>query len=298
MIDVQIVAGKHPEVVTTCLERLLDQRELVSRVLVANQTGASLPRYDPIVTVTDVPQPRTFEANHNALASQGDSEFILFLDDDAFIFPGALSSVVAKAKADPTILCASGTNNQTFRPPGPNLPMFTSLDAFLRDEENYRAYAKRRLTEFRDDWYTRVFCPGCFMLTRREHWQGSYGGWDESYVNWQEEVDYVLWGYERGLRTLISPGVFYVHLGSSSRSLSRVADSIAVSSRHFLTKFPADRLTAIQKRMRKIDLSLLDQLKVIIADASERSDPARVVDGELFRALSAVFESREADSPT
>lgn len=261
MIDVQIVAGKYPELFMESLTRVLMSDSIIKHVYVANNTGQQLNVDHDKVTVLENKRSYTFEENHNRLAELGSSEYILFLDDDAFVFPGSVDMMIEVIKADPGILLVGGVNNQTWQYTGKeDVPKVGSLRYFLENENDLMEIAHTQREKFGSQTDIRLFCPGNLMLTRRDVWQKQYGGWDETYRNWNEEIDYIFWGYERGLQTVVLPGVWFFHCMSSSRLRSQLLDNIVESSCHLLKKFTDKRITAINKNLETRNKQLIAQL--------------------------------------
>ena len=266
LIDVQIVAGKRIDVLNECLTRVLDQKEFVRHIFIANNTGLSLNINNPLITVLDNEHPLSFECNHNRLALLGDSEYLLFLDDDAFIFPGCVNTLFCRIKDDPSILLVSGVNNQIYRPVNPDIevPKVARIEDFLLSEIVFAELSQKLLAEKRHIWQERIFSPGSLIMTRRETWLYRYGGWDEGYQNWNEEIDYVLWGYENGLKTLQTNSVWYFHCMSTSRSSERLLGDIFNSSVHFLEKFTEERLDVIRESLHRFNPDLVGQLEGLV----------------------------------
>lgn len=265
-IDVQIVAGRCPELLQESLGRVLQAGEIVHHVFIANNTGQTVTLHHPKVTVVDNESPLSFEENHNRLARLGESDYILFLDDDAFIFPGAVQMLLDKLKGDQSILLAGGTNNQTWQSNGQhNIPKVASRDYFLENSDLLAEISASQFRTYGTRADARLFCPGNLMLTRRDAWQNQYGGWDERYHNWNEEVDYILWGYERNMKTVVMPGLWFFHGMSSSRRKSQLLENIVVSSLHLLRRFPQNRLTTIIENITLINEQLPQQLEGLLA---------------------------------
>lgn len=263
MIDVQIVAGRLPELLQESLKRILAVPRLIAHVYIANNTGMQLElqRSDKI-TVIDNCAPKTFEQNHNMLAEIGSSDYILFLDDDAFIFPGNVEMLFDAVHSDKSILLAGGVNNQTWSRSNQGIiPKVANLEYFRANAVELETVSKEAAVNFNNQKELRLFCPGNFMVTRREYWQVEYGGWDELYKNWNEEIDYILWGYERGLKTVVMPGAWFFHCMSSSRKRKQLLANVIDSSLNLLNKFPSDRKGRISKELEIIDVRLVQQME-------------------------------------
>jgi hypothetical protein len=243
MIDVQIVAGKDPRYAREATRRVLDQDAAVDQIFILNQTGHPLTFPDERVTVVDQSEKASFEVNHNRLAKFGTNPFILFLDDDAFLFPQAISKLMQAISERKSVTVVGALNNQSNprTPSGKSLPTATDLQEFQRREEEFALVAG----SYPDALVPRIFLPGNCLLVRRRVWQKEYGGWDEGYQNWDEEVDFILWCRERGYESLLHAGVWFFHCHGRSRSREQLLANIVQSSGHFLSKWPPERLRQI-----------------------------------------------------
>ena len=281
MIDVQIVAGRRPELLAECLRRVLDQADAVDQIFVANNTGSHLEAVD--VTVVDLPA-QTFEQNHNQLSKLGQSPFILFLDDDAFLFEGAIDTLLGKLRDDRGVAAVGGVNNQTF--PVEAAPSIGSLDDFLAREPACARIASQLRSAQAGVWAPRIFLPGNCLLVRRKVWQREFGGWDEGFRNWNEEVDFTAWCFERGYRALCTPSVWFYHCQGQSRTRAGLRDDMVTSSRRFVEKWPAERISRLTDLLRRQgEHRLVAELRILVENNVRHLDPAAVEASEYVKAM-------------
>lgn len=285
MIDVQIVAGKKSDVLAECLRRVLDQSDSIQEVFVGNRTGEPLD-FEGATEVTL--QAGTFEQNHNRLAAMGSSPFVLFLDDDAFLFEGAIETLLAKIQSDKAVAAVGGVNNQTF--PVEAAPMIGSLEDFHARAPACSAVASHLLRAQTDVWALRIFLPGNCLLVRRRVWQREYGGWDEQYRNWNEEVDFTAWCFERGYRALCTPSVWFYHCQGQSRTRTGLREDIVASAIRFAEKWPQDRVAALAKQLqRQGDHRLLAELRILVENNARHQNLELVETSEYVRAMDRVL---------
>lgn len=280
MIDVQIVAGKRPELVAECVSRI-SSCEWIAEIFVADNLGLGFSLDE--VTLVRNETPLTFEENHNRLAARGKSPFILFLDDDSFLFEGALDTLYSVISRQPRVAAVGTLNNQTFPTSfgGKPTPQFGSLGDFKAREGQYAQIASALLKQKGEQTDDRLYMPGNCLLVRRKVWQREYGGWDEAYRNWNEEVDFLMWCREREYETKCALGVWLFHCQAQSRSRDQLRENMVVSARHWLEKWPEARLRA---------LGLIPELQALLELNRRNSNPAEVEASAYYRLIGGQLE--------
>lgn len=287
MLDVQIVSGRDPAFAVEAIRRIREQDESVARILLAVNHGEAIEADADELVRNEIPL--SFEQNHNHLAKLGDSPYILFLDDDAFLFEGAIDGLLGIISANKSFAAVGAANNQvagaTYQ--GRALPSSASFEEFLALEPKAKAVSKGMFQRFETQAGPKIFLPGCCLLVRRKAWEREYGGWDEEYRNWNEEVDFNLWCNERGYQTLYSPGTWIFHCHGRSRSPEMLLDNIVHSARHFRDKWPKERLNrlAIQRPHLQAEIKALFELN------ERNSDPDVVRSWEYFRRMTGTAET-------
>lgn len=280
MIDVQIVAGKNPALIEECLDRIYS---VEGSQFVANRTGDRLVVNAQVV---DVDPSATFEQNHNQLARRGRCAFILFLDDDAFLFPGAVDEMLGVLQANPSVAAVGALNNQTFPTAfgGKPTPSYASFEQFLASQKNYEKIAAELLVRQAGRSAPRLFLPGNCLLVRRKVWQREYGGWDEGFRNWNEEVDFLAWCWERGYETRVAMGVWFFHCQAQSRTRSGLLEDIVASSKHFLEKWPQERVSRLTANLAAVP-PVRDELMALASLNRQNALEANVEVGSYYRAI-------------
>lgn len=295
MIDVQMVAGKRPEVLHEALHRLQTQSEAVSRILVANNTGSPLDINGEDLEIVDNEVPLTFEQNHNRLAALGSSPFILFLDDDSFLFDGAIDVLLNHIQAYRDVAVLGGMNNQSYplRYQDRAIPTIGNLDDFRKHEADYETVARGLKENHRDQWFPRIFLPGNLLLVRRKVWQREYGGWDEAYRNWNEEVDFIAWCWQRGYRALATPSVWFYHCQGQSRTTQSLFDDILASSQHFVAKWSSEQLSALRDLFMRQGLQpLVEELDHLVRSNAQNSTESGLRANPYFQSMDSALTSR------
>jgi len=243
LIDVQIVSGRDPAYISEAIGRVEEQDVDFNLYVALNH---ELPFEHGDAEVVRNGLPLSFEENHNRLAARGSSPYILFLDDDAFLFPGALERMV-RLMEDRRVAAVGALNNQTMPMAvhGRRLPGFASLEEFRAVEADAAKVASIVGERFEGQSAERVFLPGNCLLVRRKVWQREHGGWDEGFRNWNEEVDFLLWCRERGYGTVCATDVWFFHCQGRSRSAEGLLANMVDGARHFNAKWPRERLNRL-----------------------------------------------------
>lgn len=243
MIDIQIVSGRDPAYIAEALRRL-DQQNVDFELFIA--LNHDLPFDHPAGAIVRNEEPHTFEENHNKLAKLGTNPFILFLDDDAFLFPGALERMLDLIQ-DRSVAAVGAINNQTMPMAlhGRRIPGYATLEEFQQIETDAEKVAGTVASNFRGQVAHRIFMPGNCLLVRRKAWQKEHGGWDEGFRNWNEEVDFLLWCRERGYQTLCAADVWFFHCQGRSRNPQTLLENIVSSAGHFNAKWSREKLARI-----------------------------------------------------
>jgi GT2 family glycosyltransferase len=177
------------------------------------------------------PQVRTIEratnggfsvANNEGIRATS-GEFVLLLNSDTIVPPGALDALVARLAAEPSVAVAGPRLvDGTGRPElswGPMIGPFAELRQkwLLRRYEAGAGWAARQVERLsraeRDvDWVS-----GAALLVRRVDAE-AVGLLDERYFLYTEDVDFCAAVRARGRRVLFTPAAEIVHLKGRSRA--------------------------------------------------------------------------------
>lgn len=154
----------------------------------------------------------------NQAARECSGEFLLLLNSDAVLQPGALSAAIEWMRSHPRcgvagaqLLNADGSRQNS-------IANFPTLATELLNKSLLRRIAPRRYPG-----KERVFASpvevetviGAFMLVRRELWD-SLGGLDEHFFFFVEETDFCLQARRAGWSTMHLPQVLVMHGGGQS----------------------------------------------------------------------------------
>ncbi len=176
----------------------------------------------PRVTLLPLTENRGFGAANNVALRQSAAEYVLFLNSDTRVPPGALDTLLQRltthraVAAGPRLVDASGRPEVSFG------SMLTPASEFMqrirvrlatRGSGFGRAVIERRLSRERVvHWVS-----GACLLVRREA-AVAVGGFDERYFLYEEDVDLCAALRARGGTILFTPRATVVHLRGRSVS--------------------------------------------------------------------------------
>jgi N-acetylglucosaminyl-diphospho-decaprenol L-rhamnosyltransferase len=233
-VSAVVVSHGHAGYLPACLHALaasLPEEELEVFV-VANLPGdgsadavrAALPRAHLI----ENDEPRGFAANNNAAARRSRGRFLLLLNPDTEIRPGALRALAGAMDRDPGIgICGP----QLVYPDGrvqPSCRRFPTLSSVIARRSPLRVFfrdsaANRRhlMADFDHARASEVdWMLGACLLVRREV-LASVGLMDEGYFLYVEDIDWAYRARAAGWRAWYEPAarVVHHHLAVSDRAL-------------------------------------------------------------------------------
>jgi GT2 family glycosyltransferase len=223
IVDVVIVSADMGEMTNACIAQLEDP--LLERLIVvdnAPQQGAQL---DERVTVVELEAPLGFAAANNRGLVHGDAPYVLLLNSDILVTPGAVATLVATLREDPGAVAAGGRlvdpgtleTQAAYRPrPFPSLLNFVVI--LLGIEELWpsnpvtRSYHGAQLDE---ETVQVVDQPAAAAVLVRRSDMEAVGGFDERFWFWFEDSDLLLRLSRRG-RILYVPRAVFRHLGGGT----------------------------------------------------------------------------------
>jgi len=228
MIDAVILTCNSRDLALECVEHTTaDSR--VSRVIVVDNastddTVARVELQYPDAVVVALPTHTGLSAALNAGASNGDSPFVLYLNDDVYAQPGAIGMLLAALEADPTAVAAGGrlvnddlSTQDQYRPRDfPNaLTIALRLVGLERFWPRNPITGRHLRTLLDDETIVAVDQPaGACLLVRRDA-VIAVGGWNEQYWFWYEDVDFSRKLAERG-SSLYVPRAAFRHVGGAT----------------------------------------------------------------------------------
>lgn len=219
-VTVSIVNHENRDGVIACLESLeadTGRRASVQVIVLdnASEDGSASSIHDAFPSVEIIERSRRdgFGANHNLALGHATGRYVLLLNDDTVVQPGALDVLVRYldehpfvALAAPRVVDRAGrTQPSAWRQPTPILDVITAVSLGTRPRPLSDGAGPREV-----GW-----ALGCALFARRSSLL-AVGGFDESYFMYCEEIDLARRLMETGLRTHWLPAATVVHEGQVS----------------------------------------------------------------------------------
>jgi N-acetylglucosaminyl-diphospho-decaprenol L-rhamnosyltransferase len=251
-VSVVIVSYESRALLERCLAALAaDAGRVASReVIVVDQasqdgTAAWLAAEQPDVRVVALPHNIGFGAGNNRGAAVASGRWLLLLNSDAFVRPGAVDELVRFAEARPAIGAAGP---RLLWPDGRLQRSCRRFPTVFRIATEYLYLRKlgprsRILNGFycgefahdepwRVDWLT-----GACLLVRRDLYE-RLGGFDEAFFLYSEEVDLLCRAAQLGAETWYDPAAEVVHVwgGTAGRASAPTLQEQARSHVRYLAK--------------------------------------------------------------
>ncbi|HET6175088.1 MAG TPA: glycosyltransferase family 2 protein [Gaiellales bacterium] len=267
-VSVLIVSYESRELLERCLAALTadDGRIATLETIVVDQasqdgTAAWLAAEHPEVRVVALDENVGFGAGNNRGAAIAGGRWLLLLNSDAFVRPGAIDELVRFGEAraavgavGPRLLWPDGRLQRSCR-------RFPTVYRIATEYLYLRKLAPRSRIlngfycgEFAHDEARRVdWVTGACVLMRRELYE-RLGGFDESFFLYSEEVDLLRRASQLGAETWYDPAAEVVHVwgGTAARASALALEEQARSHVRYLDKH-ASRATA--ERARRVLLA-------------------------------------------
>ncbi|MDV7145552.1 glycosyltransferase family 2 protein [Tropicimonas sp. TH_r6] len=225
-LTVIIVSYNTCELTLKCLETLYENtNEVAFRTVVwdnASVDGSveAIAERFPDVELVASEENLGFAKANNVVAAQAETEWLLLLNPDTEVHPGAIDRLLAFSKSNPQ---AGITGGRTVFPDGSlNIAscwqritpwslfcMSTGLTAAFRGSE---VFNPEGMGSWQRDTVREVdIVVGCFLMIPRALWN-DLKGFDEKYFMYGEEADLCLRAREAGYRPMITPDAQIMHL--------------------------------------------------------------------------------------
>jgi GT2 family glycosyltransferase len=251
-VSVVIVSYESRELLERCLAALAAdaQRAAACEVIVVDQassdgSAAWLAAEHPAVHVVALDENVGFGAGNNRGAEVASGRWLLLLNSDAFVRPGAIDELVRFAEARPEI----GVAGPGLRWPDGRLQRscrrFPTVFRLATEYLYLRKLAPRSRIlngfyygEFAHDEPWRVdWVTGACLLVRSELYT-RLGGFDEDFFLYSEEVDLLYRARELGAETWYDPAAEVVHVwgGSAGRASALTLEEQARSHVRYFAK--------------------------------------------------------------
>lgn len=232
LVSVVTVTYQSEEFIGPCLESVFAHAEVPFEIIVVDNasTDATLERAitaDPQALLLALPANRGFAAATNVGAAHASGPYLLLLNPDAQLLPGALPALVeyleansGAASAGPRLAYGDGTpQDAAFSYP---TLLMGWLEFFPHPARLLHTRWNGRL-DARDDRPVEIDHPlGACMLVRRSAWD-DVGPMDEGFFMYCEEVDWCMRAKARGWSIVQVPTATAIHHGGKSAEKSPVS---------------------------------------------------------------------------
>jgi N-acetylglucosaminyl-diphospho-decaprenol L-rhamnosyltransferase len=231
LASVLVVSYRTRELTRACLRSVLENVSGIPYevIVVDNGSGdgsaAMIAEEFPAARLIALEDNVGFAAGVNLAAEHATGEFLVLLNPDAEVLPGAVEKLVEFARAHPDTGIVGG---RTLGPDGsvdprscravPSVWGMTCYGLGLSTalKEN-RLFDPESLGRWQRDTVREVgYVTGCFMAVPRHVWE-RLGGFDERFFVYSEDVDLAVRARRLGYRSMVTPDASVVHhFGASS----------------------------------------------------------------------------------
>lgn len=222
-ISIILVLFNRAELTLQCLRSIAEQGfERLEVIIIDNastdETGKLLDLVDG-ATITRNPENRHFVLAVNQAARLAGGEFVLLLNNDAQLLPGALGSALKTIRQDSKIGAVGGRLvrlDWSLQEAGSIVWRDGSCLGYGRGDDPFAPmYMFRRDVDY---------CSAAFLLTPRATWQ-RLGGFDEAFQPaYYEDSDYCARLWERGLRVVYDPQATILHYEFGASNMANAVD--------------------------------------------------------------------------
>ncbi len=228
-VSIVIPLFNRAECTAACLQSIIDTcRENVEVILIDNNsedaTGDLLAIVDGATVIRNEENLHYLRAcNQGSQIARG--EFLLFLNSDTVLCPGALASAVATLESHSDI---GAVGARLIRPDG----LLQEAGGIIWNDGSTAAYGRGESPSDMQYLFQRTvdYCSGAFLLTSRRVFT-EVGMFNERYIPaYYEDADYCLELEARGLRTVYEPRATVLHAESSSSDPTS-ASSLQIQNR-------------------------------------------------------------------
>lgn len=235
-ISLVVVAYNRAELLLTCLRHVARNASAPAEIIVVD--NASADETPSLVAATEglihVRNERNvgFVLGCNQGVERASGPYVLLLNSDAFVLPGAIEAAAETMESDPAIGVVGGpllALDGTLQEAGNLVWRDGSAQGYGRGDDPGRPeYRFRRDVDY---------VSGAFLLTRRELWT-KLGGFDEGYAPaYYEDVDYCFRVWDEGYRVVYEPLAAALHYEyGSSAGAAAAAEAMRRGRRVFVER--------------------------------------------------------------
>ena len=238
----------------TAIRTLRENTETPLEVVVVDNgssdgSASALRQEFPDISVVDAGENLGFAAGVNLGVRRSTAEYVVLLNPDTEVLPGAVDDLVAFARTHPLFGVYGG---RTLRPDGTTDPsscwgamslwsllcFATGLSTVFKRS---RVFDPESLGHWQRDTVREVpIITGCLLLTTRTTWE-QLGGMDERFFLYGEDADFSHRARARGLHPVVVPSATIVHAvgGSTSSSGRKMCMVMAGKATVLRTTWPA-----------------------------------------------------------
>lgn len=243
LVSVLVVLHEQVALTLACVRSLLESRQRdFELILVDNdsrdRTGELLERIDNALIIRNRENLHFLRAVNQA-AQRARGDYLLLLNNDTRLHPGALGAALAVFEQEPDVGAVGG---RIVLPDG----SLQEAGGVIRSDGSCTGHGRGEppdATEF-DVRRDVAYCSGAFLLTPKAQFE-QLGGLDERYAPaYYEDADYCLRLHEQGLRVIYEPGAWVLHLEFGSADEAAAA---ALSARNQAV-FVARHYTWLQRQ--------------------------------------------------
>jgi GT2 family glycosyltransferase len=242
LISVVLVLFNRAELTLACLRSLAETNQSMELVIVDNASS------DPTALLLDRlegprilrnSENRNFLLAVNQAARECRGKYLLLLNNDAQLLPGALETLLASIEGSHGIGAVGGKIillDGTLQEAGSIVWRDGSCLGYGRGDNPFAPpYMFRRDVDY---------CSGAFLLTPRQVWQ-ELGGFDEAFTPaYYEETDYCMRLWRKDLRVVYEPAAAVLHFEfASSQSAAAAIDLQTRNRKQFVERNRSELLT-------------------------------------------------------
>ena len=264
-VSVVIVSYESRELLARCLASLAADpgRRSSTEVIVVDQassdgTAAWLAAEHPDVRLVALPENSGFGAGNNRGAAVAEGRWLLLLNSDAFVRPGAIDELVRFAEARPEIgaagprlLWPDGRLQRSCRRFPTVFRLATEFLYLRKLAPRSRILNGFYCGEFAHDEARRVdWVTGACVLVRRELYE-RLGGFDEAFFLYSEEVDLLYRAARLGAETWYDPAAEVVHVWGATAGRAS-ALTLEEQARSHVRYFCKHASAASARRARRV----------------------------------------------
>ena len=240
-LSVVLVLFNRAELTLACLRSLSeDYKQQLEITIVDNastdETSRLLDRIEGAKIIRNVTN-ENFLFAANQAAGEAKGRYLLFLNNDTEVFPGAITSALHTIEGSDDIGAVGGKlilPDGTLQEAGGILWRDGSCLGYGRGDDPFAApYMFRRDIDY---------CSGAFLLTRRKLFE-EMGGFDEAFrPAYYEDTDYCLRLWEGGHRVVYDPDAIVLHHEFASAPSAKDAIDLQTAHRQLFIEKHAERL--------------------------------------------------------